>query len=83
MSIDFESPVFTGDTVGSDGRFAPYWQRWIARLWQRIQAGLAVQKGGVAKGSQQTLNFIQGAGVTLTIAEDTTNNRINITISAP
>jgi hypothetical protein len=39
-----------------------------------------VRKGGIAVGTRPTLNFIQGTGITLTVADDPANNRINITI---
>lgn len=41
-----------------------------------------VKKAGVAIGSQQGLNFIEGANVTLTIANDAGNGEVDITIAA-
>lgn len=46
--------------------------------------GVNVEKNTAnSVGLQQTLNFIEGANVTLTVAEDTTNERISITIAVP
>lgn len=42
----------------------------------------AVQDGGVAQTARPTLNFIDGAGATVTLADDAANNRTNITVAA-
>ena len=41
-----------------------------------------VQKAGVAVGQESTLNFIEGSNVTLTVIDDPTNSKIDITIDA-
>lgn len=43
---------------------------------------LAVQNGGSAVGSRQTLNFIQGSNVTLTVADNAGSNRVDVTIAS-
>lgn len=45
-------------------------------------ARLAVSKAGVAVGTRRKLNFIEGANVALTIADDAGNEEIDITITS-
>lgn len=45
---------------------------------QKVQASVT----GVVAGARQTLNFIGGTGVGISIADDSTNDRLSITISA-
>jgi hypothetical protein len=45
---------------------------------QRIRASL----GGSLVGTRREINFIQGANTTLTVADDSGNNRVNVTIAA-
>ena len=42
---------------------------------------VAVQNNGVAVGTRQVHNFIPGANITITTADDAANGRANITIS--
>ena len=41
-----------------------------------------VQKAGVAVGTRRGINLIEGAGVTLTVADAPLNERVNVTIAA-
>ncbi|MEM2567687.1 MAG: hypothetical protein QXH20_04350 [Candidatus Bathyarchaeia archaeon] len=41
-----------------------------------------VQKAGATTGTRPTINFIEGSNVTITTADDTANNRVNVTIAA-
>lgn len=43
---------------------------------------LAVQRAGVDVGIRRALNFIQGSNTTVTVADDPTNERVNVTIAA-
>ena len=45
-------------------------------------APFAIQNNGAAVGTRRALNLIQGANVTLTIADDAGNNRVNVTVAA-
>ncbi len=47
-----------------------------------MNARIAVEKAGVAVGTRRTLNFIEGANVTLTMADDAGNEEVDITIAA-
>lgn len=40
-----------------------------------------VSKGGALQGTRQEINLIQGSNVTLTTADDSANNRVNVTIA--
>jgi hypothetical protein len=40
-----------------------------------------VSKGGTLTGTRQEINLIQGSNVTITTADDSANNRVNITIA--
>jgi len=43
---------------------------------------VAVEKAGTLVGTRRTLNFIEGSNVTLTIADDSGNEEVDITIAA-
>jgi hypothetical protein len=45
---------------------------------QRMRMSLA----GTLKGTRPALNFIQGANIVITAADDTANNRVNVTLAA-
>jgi len=47
-----------------------------------VASTLVVQKAGVVVGSRQTLNFIEGSGVTLTVVDNEANGRVNVTITS-
>ncbi len=60
-------------------------QRQMEELEDRIaRAGgsLTVQRNGATVGAQSKINFIEGADTTLTVANDSGNNRINVTVAA-
>lgn len=40
----------------------------------------AIQKAGVAQGIRRALNLIEGLNVTLTVADDPANDRVNVTV---
>lgn len=40
-----------------------------------------VSKGGTLTGTRQEINLIQGSNVTITTADDSVNNRVNVTIA--
>lgn len=44
--------------------------------------GLPVQKAGVATSTRGIMNFIDGSGVSITVADDAGNGRTNVTIAA-
>jgi len=46
------------------------------------QQKVAVQKGGTAIGTRQTINLIQGSNVTIATADNAGSDRVDITISA-
>jgi hypothetical protein len=41
-----------------------------------------IRKAGTLIGKRKTLNFIEGSNVTLTVADDSANDRVNITIAS-
>lgn len=41
-----------------------------------------VSNGGTLVGTRQEVNFIQGSNTTLTVADDSANNRVNVTVAA-
>ncbi len=41
-----------------------------------------IQKGGAAIGTRRAVNFIEGANVTLTVADDSANDRVSVTVAA-
>lgn len=43
---------------------------------------LRISSGGTLTGTRREINFIQGSNVTLTVADDNPNNRVNVTIAA-
>ena len=43
---------------------------------------LAVAKAGAAVGTRRTLNLIEGANVTLTVADDGPNDKVDVTVAA-
>jgi hypothetical protein len=45
-------------------------------------AEIVVQGEGEVIGQRRQINFIAGTGIQITVADDPTNNRINITITA-
>lgn len=45
---------------------------------QKVRASL----GGTLVGTRREVNFIQGANVTLTVADDNVNDRVNVTVAA-
>jgi hypothetical protein len=47
-----------------------------------IANNLPVQKSGTIIGTRNALNFIEGSNVTITVADDSVGNRINVTIAA-
>jgi hypothetical protein len=41
-----------------------------------------IRKAGTLIGKRKTLNFIEGSNVTLTVADDSANDKIDITIAS-
>lgn len=41
-----------------------------------------IQKAGAALGTRRALNLIEGANITLTVADDSGNDRVNVTVAA-
>ncbi len=41
-----------------------------------------IQKAGAAIGTRRALNLIEGANITLTVADDSGNDRVNVTVAA-
>jgi hypothetical protein len=41
-----------------------------------------IMKGGASIGTRKTINLIEGTGVTMTVADDSGNDRVNVTINA-
>lgn len=41
-----------------------------------------IRKAGTLVGVRRTINLIEGTNVTLTVADDVANDRVNVTISA-
>ena len=41
-----------------------------------------IQKAGTAVGTRRALNLIEGANITLTVADDAGNDRVNVTVAA-
>ena len=41
-----------------------------------------IQKAGTAIGTRRALNLIEGANITLTVADDSGNDRVNVTVAA-
>ncbi len=41
-----------------------------------------VQKASTVQGTRPAVNLIEGAGIALTVADDSTNNRVNVTIAS-
>ena len=46
------------------------------------QRVLVNKAGGTAVGPRREINFVEGSGMTVTVADDPANNRINITLSS-
>jgi hypothetical protein len=46
-----------------------------------VQKGI-VSKAGAVIGTRREINFIDGANVTITVADDAANNRVNITVAS-
>jgi len=70
--------VFTQDTQLYWSLLPPPWTGtgtdWIE------SAPLVVEDGGTSVGTSGTLNFIEGTGIVLTVAYNTTDNRIDVTV---
>ena len=71
------SPISNGDTVDQA----------LNKLQGQAGTNSTVQKLEIAKatilqGSRKRLNFIDGANVTIVVADDNVNDKVNITISA-
>ena len=45
-------------------------------------ARVAVKKAGTLEGTRRTINFIEGSNVTLTIADDSSNEEVDVTINS-
>src|SRR5205823_5234230 len=45
-------------------------------------ARVRVSKNGAAVGSRRTVNFIEGSNITLTAADDSANEKVDVTIAA-
>ena len=45
-------------------------------------ARVAVKKAGTLQGTRRTINFIEGSNVTLTIADDSSNEEVDVTINS-
>lgn len=43
---------------------------------------LRIASGGTLQGTRPEINFIQGSNITLTVADDSGNNRVNVTVAA-
>lgn len=41
-----------------------------------------VQKAGAVQGTRPAVNLIEGSGIALTVADDSVNNRVNVTVAA-
>ncbi len=50
--------------------------------WATLTSSVGIRKAGTLIGTRPTINFIEGANVTLTIADDSINNRVNVTITS-
>lgn len=57
-------------------------REFLTRLAVEINQKITVRKAGTRIGTRDKINFIEGTGVTLTIAEDVTNDEIDITIAS-
>jgi hypothetical protein len=59
----------------------------LSQIWRTtanaVNERIIVQKDGTRIGVAPTINLIAGAGVTITVADNPGNGRIDITISAP
>ena len=47
-----------------------------------LSADVKVEKNGVFVGEEQTINFIEGANVTITAVDNPANSRVDVTIAA-
>lgn len=43
---------------------------------------VAILSGGAAVGTRKAINLVQGSNVTLTVADDSANDRVNVTVAA-
>lgn len=71
--VAFDGDLLSGQVLRYDGTT---WRNAV------LTTTLAVQSSGSAIGARQTLNFIPGSNVALTVADDSTNGRVNVTISS-
>lgn len=56
--------------------------RWAGSEWVPAPPKFGVQKGGILVGSRPRLNFIEGANVTLTVADNAASDRVDVTVAA-
>jgi hypothetical protein len=76
IDLDYGTPVATG-TANAAGAST---QTVRADHVHRTLVG--VEDGGVAIGSRPTINFIEGANVTITVVDNGGSDRVDVTISA-
>lgn len=55
---------------------------WMRSVAVELNQKVEIRKAGTRVATRDALNFVEGSGVTLTIAEDVTNDEVDITIAA-
>jgi hypothetical protein len=60
----------------------PKMKTWDGSQWVELNANTKIQKGGTAIGNRGGINFIEGTGITMTVADDGANDRVNVTINS-
>jgi hypothetical protein len=54
----------------------------VLRTADSTASNVAIRKGGTLIGTRPAVNFIEGSNVTLTVADDAGNNRVNVTVAS-
>jgi hypothetical protein len=54
----------------------------VLRTADSLASNIEVSKGGTSIGTRPEINFIEGSNVTLTVADDAANSRVNVTVAS-
>lgn len=77
--VDATRQVLAGTGLTGGGNLSA--DRTLAVTNDSTTQKVQVSQGGTLAGTRKEINFIQGSNITLTAADDGTNNRVNVTIT--